>query len=238
MPLALIGMLALGLAVRGRGDRRTAGLFVLGGWFLVELATLDFSAGIVHPYYASALGPGLAAMVGAGAVAIASLVRNRKSRQALRGYLLAVAAVAGTVAVQLVLIDREGDPLWWRIPLVVLCLGRPDRDPARAPARRLGRRRRGGRAARRADGLQLQRLAGAGRRHLPGSRALQLPGPGRLRDWSHEPADQSITDPLPAHARRDQPYALLTQSSDQASPLILLGLGPRRWAATTRPTRR
>jgi len=25
--------------------------------------------------------------------------------------------------VQLVLINREGDPLWWRIPLVALCLG-------------------------------------------------------------------------------------------------------------------
>jgi 4-amino-4-deoxy-L-arabinose transferase-like glycosyltransferase len=123
VPLALIGMLALGLAVRGRGDRRTAGLFVLGGWFLIELATLDFSAGIVHPYYSSALAPGLAAMVGAGGVAIASLVRGRASRTALRGYLLAVAAVAGTVAAQLVLIDREGDPLWWRIPMVVICLG-------------------------------------------------------------------------------------------------------------------
>jgi 4-amino-4-deoxy-L-arabinose transferase-like glycosyltransferase len=67
--------------VRGRrGDRRLAGLFVLGGWFLVELLTLDFSAGIVHPYYASALGPGVAAMVGAGAVAIGSLVRSSSKR--------------------------------------------------------------------------------------------------------------------------------------------------------------
>ena len=66
VPFAVIGMLALGLALRGRGDRRMAGLFVLGGWFLVELATIDFSKGIIHPYYSSALAPGLAAMVGAG----------------------------------------------------------------------------------------------------------------------------------------------------------------------------
>ena len=122
MPLALIGMLALGLAVHGRRDRRTGALFVLGGWFLVELLTLDFSAGIVHPYYASALGPGLAAMTGAGAIALASLIRRGESRVALRGYGLAVLAIAGTVAAQLVLINREGDPLWWRIPLVVLCV--------------------------------------------------------------------------------------------------------------------
>jgi len=66
---------------------------------------------------------GLAAMVGAGAVAIASLTRGRDARAALRGYLLAVAAVVGTVGVQLVVIGHEGDPLWWRIPLVVISLG-------------------------------------------------------------------------------------------------------------------
>ena len=96
MPLALIGMLALGLTLRGRRDRRCGVLFVLGGWFLVELAVLDFSAGIVHPYYSSALGPGVGAMAGAGAVAIGSLVRSRDSARALRGYVLAVVAVAAT----------------------------------------------------------------------------------------------------------------------------------------------
>jgi 4-amino-4-deoxy-L-arabinose transferase-like glycosyltransferase len=123
VPLALIGMIALALVVRGRDDRRTAGLLVLGGWMLVELLTLDFSAGIVHPYYASALAPGVAAMVGAGAVAIGSLARAARRERALIGYVLAVLGVAGTVAVQLVVIDREADPLWWRIPLIVLCLG-------------------------------------------------------------------------------------------------------------------
>jgi hypothetical protein len=106
--------------LRGRsGDRRLAGLFVLGGWFLVELLALDFSAGIVHPYYSSALGPGLRRWPGRCAVAIGSLLRSERRGSALRGYLLAVAAVAGTLAAQLVLIAREGDPLWWRMPLVV-----------------------------------------------------------------------------------------------------------------------
>ena len=44
VPLALIGMIALALVVRGRDDRRTAGVYVLGGWMLVELLTLDFSS--------------------------------------------------------------------------------------------------------------------------------------------------------------------------------------------------
>ena len=76
----------------------------------------------------------------------ASLVRRPGARRALRGYLLAIAAVAATAVVQLVLIDREGDPLWWRIPLVVLCLGGLIADPAAARARRLGAR--GGASAR------------------------------------------------------------------------------------------
>jgi 4-amino-4-deoxy-L-arabinose transferase-like glycosyltransferase len=210
--------------VRGRGDRRTAGLFVLGGWFLLERATLDFSAGIVHPYYASALGPGLAAMVGAGAVAIASLVRARASGTALRGYLLAVAAVAGTVAVQLVLINREGDPLWWRIPLVVLCLGALIAIP-------LVRRRASWAVAVAVGALLVAPMAysfsvwlapvdgtfpAAGPYSYPGQGGYAI-GPTSLR------TDRSLIDYLHTHGAT-RPYVLLTQSSDQASPLILLGL--------------
>jgi len=224
VPLALIGMLALGLAVRGRGDRRTPGLFVLGGWFLIELGTLDFSAGIVHPYYSSALGPGLAAMVGAGAVAIASLVRGRAARTALRGYLLAVAAVTGTVTVELVLIDREGDPLWWRIPLVVICLGALIAIP-------LVRRRAGWAVAVAVGALLVAPMVysfsvwlapvngtfpAAGPYSYPGTGGYGV-GPTSLR------TDRSLIHYLGTHGAT-RPYVLLTQSSDQASPLILLGL--------------
>jgi 4-amino-4-deoxy-L-arabinose transferase-like glycosyltransferase len=201
-----------------------AGLFVLGGWFLVELATLDFSAGIVHPYYSSALGPGLAAMVGAGAVAIASLVRNRESLTAIRGYLLAVVAVAGTAGVQLVLIDREGDPLWWRIPLVVLCLGA-------LVAIAVVRRRAGWALAVAVGALLVAPMVfsfsvwlapvdgtfpAAGLYSYPGQGGYAV-GPTSLR------ADRSLIEYLHTHGAT-RPYVLLTQSSDQASPLILLGL--------------
>ncbi len=127
LPFALLGLLALALSVlwpargsapveaepdgsrlqRIRRDPRTAGLFVLGGWFLAEAFILDFSKGIVHPYYVSALGPGAAAMVGAGAVAFAQFGRGRDWR-----VVLLALAVGATVAVQLVLLRREHYAHW------------------------------------------------------------------------------------------------------------------------------
>jgi 4-amino-4-deoxy-L-arabinose transferase-like glycosyltransferase len=92
---------------RLRRDERTAGLFVLGGWFLVEAVLLSFSQGIVHPYYVSALGPGAAAMIGAGAVAFASFGRGRDWR-----VLLLALAVGATVVAQLVLLRREHYAHW------------------------------------------------------------------------------------------------------------------------------
>ncbi|HWX45368.1 MAG TPA: glycosyltransferase family 39 protein [Solirubrobacteraceae bacterium] len=92
---------------RIRRDERTAGLLVLGGWFLAEAFILDFSKGIVHPYYVSALAPGAAAMIGAGALAFAQFARVRDWR-----VLLLPLAVAGTVAGQLVLLHREHYAHW------------------------------------------------------------------------------------------------------------------------------
>jgi 4-amino-4-deoxy-L-arabinose transferase-like glycosyltransferase len=224
IPLALIGMIAVAFVARGRRDRRTAALYVLGGWFLVELLTLDFSAGIVHPYYSSALGPGTAAMVGAGAVALGSLVRADPARRALSGYVLAVLAIGGTVAAQLVLIGREGDPLWWRVPLVVLCLG--------GVVAILAARARAGWAIAVAVGALLVAPAvySFSVWLAPVDGTFPTAGP-------YNPAGPGGIGVTPADARADQglvnfiatngatkPYALFTQSSDEAAPLILLGL--------------
>jgi 4-amino-4-deoxy-L-arabinose transferase-like glycosyltransferase len=92
---------------RVQRDPRTAGLFVFGGWFLVEAVLLSFGQGIIHPYYVSAMGPGAAAMVGAGAVAFARFARARDWR-----VLLLALAVALTVAAQLVLLRREHYAHW------------------------------------------------------------------------------------------------------------------------------
>jgi 4-amino-4-deoxy-L-arabinose transferase-like glycosyltransferase len=136
LPFALLGLVALALSIlwpprgareaepvpgdspgrharassrweRLRRDERTAGLVVFGGWLLIEAVLLSFSKGIVHPYYVSALGPGAAAMVGAGAVAFARFGRGRDWR-----VLLLALAVAATVVAQLVLLRREHYAHW------------------------------------------------------------------------------------------------------------------------------
>ncbi len=101
----------------GRRDPRVAGLIVLGGWFLVEAAVLSLSKGIVHPYYLSALGPGTAAMVGAGAVAFVAAGARRRARLAL----LPV-AVASAVAAQLTLLGYDHYMHWFR-PVLILGAG-------------------------------------------------------------------------------------------------------------------
>ncbi len=222
--LAILGLIALVIAVRRRQDRRAAGLFVLGGWFLVELLTLDFSSGIVHPYYASALGPGLAVMVGAGAVALATLVRSPNDRTALLGYVLSVLAIGGTVGVQLFLIGRYGDPTWWRIPLVVIAV-------AGVVAIPLMRARAGTALAVAVAAVLVAPMAYSFSVWLaPVDGTFPTAGPydhagyggvGRSRLGLR--ATRSLVRFLHTHDAT-KPYALLTESSDQASSYILLGL--------------
>jgi 4-amino-4-deoxy-L-arabinose transferase-like glycosyltransferase len=117
---ALAGLVAIALQARGGGRRnpRLALAFVLGGWFAAEAAVLSFSSGIVHPYYVSALGPGTAAMTGAGAAALISLGTRRRSP-----LLLAAVGLLGTLAVTLMLLRREHDYLHWLWPILVGVVG-------------------------------------------------------------------------------------------------------------------
>jgi len=115
LPFALIGLLAVALVARGadRRDRRVALLFVAGGWLVCEVVVLSIATGIVAPYYVSALGPGVAAMCGAGAAAFVVLARRS------RAYLvLPAAALALTVIVAVVLLHREFDYLHRTWPAV------------------------------------------------------------------------------------------------------------------------
>jgi 4-amino-4-deoxy-L-arabinose transferase-like glycosyltransferase len=97
-----------------RRDPRLATLIVFGGWFLVEVAILSFSKGIVHPYYISALGPGAAAMVGAGAVAFTGFARDRDW-----SLILLPCAVVATVAAQLAIVDHQ-DYVHWLAPFLIV----------------------------------------------------------------------------------------------------------------------
>jgi 4-amino-4-deoxy-L-arabinose transferase-like glycosyltransferase len=70
IPFALIGLVA-GLVLRGRAartDRARAGYLVWGLWLAVHVIVFSFMSGIIHSYYAVALAPAIAALVGAGAV--------------------------------------------------------------------------------------------------------------------------------------------------------------------------
>lgn len=93
-------------------DPRVAATIVLGGWFLCEVVVLSGSHGIVHPYYISALGPGVAAMVGAGALAMAQFARRRDWRM-----VLIPCAVLATAATE-ILILREQHYLRWLWPVI------------------------------------------------------------------------------------------------------------------------
>lgn len=146
LPFALAGLLAFALLVLGRGrgrERATIGqggqneqsgqkivqqgrgsdrsrlglLIVLGGWLLTEAAVLSLSKGIVHPYYVSALGPGLAAMVGAGTYAFGELARRRDWR-----LLLLPCAAAATVPVQLSMLHKDHYMSWLTAPLIAVVL--------------------------------------------------------------------------------------------------------------------
>src|SRR4029079_13306099 len=71
LPAALV-LLAAGLAVTlraRRADWLCSALLLWGGWTLVTGLVFSFMSGTMHPYYTVALAPGIAAVVGVGAVA-------------------------------------------------------------------------------------------------------------------------------------------------------------------------
>jgi 4-amino-4-deoxy-L-arabinose transferase-like glycosyltransferase len=105
-------------AASARRDPRLALTLVLGGWVLVEAAVLSLSHGIVHPYYASALAPGVAAMAGTGAVAFVELARSGRMDWRLLGMLAIGCAVVGTVSAQIVILHKQHYMLWF-IPVLL-----------------------------------------------------------------------------------------------------------------------
>jgi len=51
-----------------RADAGLAGYLLWGGWFVVTAVVFSYMSGIIHSYYAVALAPAIAALVGAGLV--------------------------------------------------------------------------------------------------------------------------------------------------------------------------
>jgi 4-amino-4-deoxy-L-arabinose transferase-like glycosyltransferase len=95
IPFALIGLVS-GLVLRGRAartDRARAGYLVWGLWLAVHVIVFSFMSGIIHSYYAVALAPAIAALVGAGAVELWGL----RERVRFGGIVLAGAIMVSAI---------------------------------------------------------------------------------------------------------------------------------------------
>jgi 4-amino-4-deoxy-L-arabinose transferase-like glycosyltransferase len=231
LPFALLGLLALALLLltgrdRDRHDKRLALLIVLGGWFLVEVAVLSLSKGIVHPYYVSALGPGLAAMFGAGAYAFGQFASRRDPR-----LLLLALAAAATVPAQLVLLHRDHYMSWFQAPLIAATLAALVLVLALAlgPSPRL--RRLGPAAIAPVLGvLAIAPAVYAASNWLApvqstfpaaGPRAASGPG-GYGVNVEHVNVDRALLRYVEGH-RPGTRWSVLVDASNTASPMILLG---------------
>jgi 4-amino-4-deoxy-L-arabinose transferase-like glycosyltransferase len=243
VPFALVSLLALALAHlfqwrRGaldpelpaaRRDPRLAGVVVLGGWFLVEAVVLSFAGGIVHPYYISALAPGTAAMVGAGAAFFVDQARRRR-RLALLGAL----ALFGTVAGQSVLLERDHYLKW--LPLLLgacaVTVAAALLAPVLSPRVRLAW---AGRSSTWAVALLLGPLLIAPTAYatttwlkpvdgtFPAAGPHAPAGPGGLGlEGENPPVFRSLSSYLSSH-RPAKRFSVLTVSSVTAAPLILMG---------------
>jgi 4-amino-4-deoxy-L-arabinose transferase-like glycosyltransferase len=117
LPAALL-LLVAGLWFTRRAartDRVRASLLIWGGWVLVTGLVFSFMTGTVHPYYAIALAPGIAGLVGIGAVEL------WRGRAWWPSRIVLAAAVLGTAVWTAVLLGRDASWLpWLRVAVVVL----------------------------------------------------------------------------------------------------------------------
>jgi 4-amino-4-deoxy-L-arabinose transferase-like glycosyltransferase len=116
LPAAVIlGVACLVVTWRAqRTDHTRAAVLLWGGWLGVTTVVFSLGKGIIHPYYAIALAPAIAALVGIGAVAMWA----RRNRWMARAVLAATVAVTGVWSY--VLLDRT--PSWqpWLRNLVLI----------------------------------------------------------------------------------------------------------------------
>ena len=95
IPFAVVALVT-GLWARrfeDRTDRAVAGYLLWGTWFVVHAVVFSFMSGIVHTYYAVALAPAIAALVGAGIVELWRL----RERSLVGGLVFGGAVLASAV---------------------------------------------------------------------------------------------------------------------------------------------
>ena len=116
LPLAGAGLLAgIWLTLRNkRTDLERAGWILWGGWAFVSVAVFSLSSGIFHQYYSVQVAPAVAALAGAGAMALWKLGRvNRWMRWALP------TAIVATAAWAVILLDRTPTYHAWLRPVII-----------------------------------------------------------------------------------------------------------------------
>jgi 4-amino-4-deoxy-L-arabinose transferase-like glycosyltransferase len=134
LPAALIALVGgLWLTRRApRTDKVRAGLLLWGGWLVVTALVFSYMSGTIHPYYAVALAPAIAGLVGIG-------VRSCWQRRTdLVARLVLAAMTAATGIWDYVLLGRTPDFVPW-LRFVVLALGLLVAAVLAVGVRRLGR---------------------------------------------------------------------------------------------------
>ncbi|WP_405967287.1 glycosyltransferase family 39 protein [Streptomyces sp. NBC_00015] len=116
IPFAGIALVA-GLVLRGRAPRTDptrAALVLWGGWLVLHYLTFAMAEGTMHPYYTTALAPGIAALCGGGGVMLWRALRGGDARWS---WVLPVGlAVTGVWAI--VLLRRATGWNTWLWPVV------------------------------------------------------------------------------------------------------------------------
>ncbi|MDR6978659.1 4-amino-4-deoxy-L-arabinose transferase-like glycosyltransferase [Streptomyces sp. 3330] len=116
IPFAGVALVA-GLVLRGRAPRTDptrAALVLWGGWLVLHYLTFAMAEGTMHPYYTTALAPGIAALCGGGGVMLWRALRGGDARWSW--VLPAGLAVTGIWAI--VLLRRATGWNTWLWPVV------------------------------------------------------------------------------------------------------------------------
>ncbi|MBO1334181.1 glycosyltransferase family 39 protein [Streptomyces sp. VRA16 Mangrove soil] len=113
---ALVG----GLVLRGRAPRTDltrAALVLWGGWLLLHYVTFATAEGTMHPYYTTAVAPGIAALCGGGGVMLVRALREDK-----RWAWVLPVALGVTGLWSIVLLRRASGWNSWLWPLIALVM--------------------------------------------------------------------------------------------------------------------
>ncbi|MGW1714763.1 ArnT family glycosyltransferase [Streptomyces sp. NPDC002156] len=122
IPFALIALVA-GLVLRGRAprtDAKRAALMLWGGWFVLHYLTFALAEGTFHPYYVTAMAPGIAALAGAGGVMLYRAFREGSA--AKWAWVLPVAVAASSVWAVVLLQRVSGSGTLYTVAEIVVAV--------------------------------------------------------------------------------------------------------------------